>query len=272
MDTPLLFISSILPVDMGVNSIVKFILIFCAGALLLGILGRVTLGQRSDLNHAVSSAMGILFIYVLTIIIYSFDPANLSRFLSPLPFVTFSGDELSLFSFSSAEFPVICSELLSMLILAFLVNLLDKWIPKGKNILSWYLLRFLTVVLAMALHYLVTYLFNTFLPGVLVTYAPIILLGNLVVMLFVGVLKVILGVVLATINPIIGAIYTFFFATMLGKQISKATLTTILLTCTVLLLKHLGYAVISIASSALVAYIPLIIILLALWYVIGHLL
>ena len=49
-------------------------------------------------------------------------------------------------------------------------------------------------------------------------------------------------------------------------------LTTFLLIAVVLLLKYLGYAVISIARAALLAYIPLVIILLVLWYVIGELL
>jgi hypothetical protein len=272
MEANLLFMTSILPDDFTISSSVKFILILFAAVMIMACIARLSLGKGSELNQAISAAMGILFIYMLAVVVYSFHPENLSRFLSPLPFVSFTNDSLVLFSFRDNDFLTVCAEILSMLILAFLVNILDAKIPKGKNILSWYLLRLLTVLLAMILHYIITYLFNTFMPDALVTYAPIILLGNLVVLLSVGVLKVILGVVLTAVNPIIGAIYTFFFATMLGKQISKATLTTVLLIAVVLLLKYLGYAVISIASAALLAYIPLVIILLVLWYVIGELL
>ena len=39
----------------------------------------------------------------------------------------------------------------------------------------------------------------------------VILLGILVAMLLLGALKLFVGIALATINPIIGALYTFFF-------------------------------------------------------------
>ena len=250
----------------------KFIGIFAAGVLILGCIGRVVMGKRSSLNHAVSSAMGILFIYVLTIVIYTFDPADLSKFLSPLPFVAFQGENLYIYGFVGMTFPDICSQVLSMVILAFLVNLLDNFIPKGQRIISWYLYRFLTVVLAIALHFVISWAFNAFLPGVLVTYAPAILLGILGAMLILGVLNVILGLVLTVVNPILGAIYTFFFSNIIGKQLTKAVFSTILLCAVVALLEHFGYTVICIAGSALGAYIPLIAVLLVLWYLVGHVL
>ena len=265
-------IASYAPAEVDLMAMLKFIVIFAVGSMLVSLLGRVVLGKRSSLNHAVSSAMGILFIYAVTIVVYTFNPGNLSKFLSPLPFVSFSGDYLYLLPFLDAELPMICSQVLSMVILAFLVNLLDTFVPKGKKILSWYLYRFVTVLLAMAAHYLATWAFNAFLPGVLVTYAPMILLGILVVMLLLGVLNVILSLVLTVANPVIGAIYSFFFSNIVGKQLTKAVLTTVILCAVVALLEHFGYTIICIASTALGVDIPLIAVLLALWYVIGHVL
>lgn len=265
-------IASYAPAEVDLMAMLKFIVIFAVGSMLVSLLGRVVLGKRSSLNHAVSSAMGILFIYAVTIVVYTFNPGNLSKFLSPLPFVSFSGDYLYLLPFLDAELPMICSQVLSMVILAFLVNLLDTFVPKGKKILSWYLYRFVTVLLAMAAHYLATWAFNAFLPGVLVTYAPMILLGILVVMLLLGVLNVILSLVLTVANPVIGAIYSFFFSNIVGKQLTKAVLTTVILCAVVALLEHFGYTIICIASTALGVYIPLIAVLLVLWYVIGHVL
>lgn len=261
-----------LPADMDLMTTLKFIGIFALGVLAVGLLGRIILGKRSSLNHSISSAMGILCIYAVTIVVYTFNPYDLSQYLAPLPFVAFSGDTLSIFAYVSMDLPSICYEILSMLILAFLVNLLDTWIPKGKKIIGWYGFRFLTVILSMLLHYAATWAINTFLPGALVTYAPMILLGVLGVMLVLGVLNIVLSLVLTVVNPIIGAVYTFFFSNVIGKQITKAVVTTIILCAVVFVLNYFGYAVISISASALSSYIPLIASLLILWYTVGHVL
>ncbi|MBP3672366.1 MAG: hypothetical protein J6J18_00895 [Oscillospiraceae bacterium] len=272
MDSIVTKLTSYLPANFDLAAVIRFVLIVAVGSLILGIIGRVFFGKRSSLNHSVSSAIGILFVYAVTVVIYTFDPVDLSRFLSPLPFVSFDGDYLKVFTFSGSEFPAICTQVLNMIILAFLVNLLDSFIPKGKNVFTWYLYRFITVVLAMAAQLLVTGLLTAFLPGVLVAYAPIILLGILLLMLLLGVLKVVLGLVLAVTNPILGAIYAFFFSSMIGKMLSKAMLTTLILSALVFILEKLGYTVICIAAAALSAYIPLIIVLLIMWYILGHVL
>ena len=272
MLTTLSDLTNYIPADLDWAAMGKFILLIAGSALLLAVLFRLIQGQRSDLNHALSSAMGILFIYAVTVVIYALDSAGLSRFLSPLPFVSFEGDYLILFSFHGAGLDAICGELLSMVILAFLVNLLDTFIPKGEKLINWYLLRFLTVLLAIPLHYGVTWAFSTFLPGTLAAYAPVILLGILAFMLLLGLLKLILGLLLTVASPILGAIYAFFFSNKIGKQLSKAVLTTVVLTALVLLLEHFGYGVFTIAEAALASYIPLIAVLLVLWYLIGHIL
>ena len=272
MDNPLTNFLTNLPADIDIISMMKFIAYFAFGILFIGLLGRVVLGKRSSLNHAISSAMGILFIYAMTIVIYTFDPYALSRYLAPLPFVKFSGDVLHIFSFKGAAYSTICREVLSMIILAFLVNLLDTWIPKGNKFGRWFSLRLMTVLLAMVLHYLVKWAFNAFLPGVLVTYAPTILLCILGAMLAIGLANVILSLVLTVVNPIVGALYAFFFSNVIGKQISKAVLTTIILCAVVIALNYFGYAVISISAGVLGNYIPLLAVLLFLWYLLGHVL
>ena len=108
--------------------------------------------------------------------------------------------------------------------------------------------------------------------GVMVTYAPMILLGTLVIMVLLGLLKAILGLILTLSNPLLGGLYTFFFSNKLGKQLSKALLTTVILTVLVFCLNYLGYSVISITETALISYIPLIVALLFLWYLIGFVL
>ena len=67
-------------------------------------------------------------------------------------------------------------------------------------------------------------------------------------------------------------LYTFFFSSVIGKQLSKAVFTTAIISAVVLLLGEFGYTVICVSSAALAGYIPLAVVLLLLWFLIGHLL
>ena len=271
MQDTLNHLSALLPADLNLTSAVKFLLFFTGAVLTLGFLAKLFLGKHSDLNRSICGSIGIFFIYVITTIVHSFDPADLSRFLAPLPYVIFSNDKLYLFIFEGTKFPVICSQVLSMILLAFLFHFIDDFMPEGKK-LHWLLYRLLSIMMAMALHYVTTWLINNYLPGPLLVYAPTALLVILISLLLLGFLKVILGLVLTVVNPLIGAIYAFFFSSKLGCQLRRAVITTLLLSVLVVILHEIGYSVISVSVSALSAYIPLILILLGLWYVLGHIL
>jgi hypothetical protein len=268
MQNTLSQISALFPSNLDLHSIVKFFLIFTATILLAGFLAKQLLGKNSNFNRAICGAIGILFIYVITIFVYSFAPGNLASFLSPLPYVIFSNSKLYLFVFEGTKLPVICSQALSMTILAFLYHLLDDFMPQGKKF-HWLLYRLLTIMMAMALHYVINWAINRFLPSALVFYAPTCVLMILVTLLLIGFLKVLLGFVLTVVNPIIGALYTFFFSSKLGKQLTRAVLTTVLVSILIMVLHRIGYSVIPVAVSSLSAYIPFVLILLILWYLLG---
>lgn len=251
--------------------ILKTAAMLAAVSLVLSAIGHFVFGKRSGFNHAVSSAIGILFVYALTIVLSCLG-GEFEKFIAPLPFISINGETLNIFTFAGAAFTDICYHILGMIILAFLANLIDSILPRGENFFSWLLLRCLTVVLAMALHLAATWAFTTYLPDALITYAPTILLVLLVVLLLVGALRFLVGAVLVTVNPLIAAFYTFFFASFVGKQLTKAVLTTAILSGLVYGLNYLGITAISIAGAALVAYIPLVIVLLILWFVVNRLL
>jgi hypothetical protein len=105
-----------------------------------------------------------------------------------------------------------------------------------------------------------------------VNYAAVILLGVLIAMLAVGVFRFLVGAAIATVNPIVGALYTFFFANIIGVQLSKSVLTTALLSLLIYALNELGIITISIALAALMAYLPFLIILIAVWYIVNRIL
>lgn len=261
-----------IPAKLEFGASLEFIALFFVGVLVMGVMGRFAMGKRSGLNHAVSSAMGILFIYAVTVTIYIFQPHTLSELITPLPFVTLAGDYLIFLPVKEMALTFTCTQILSLVILAFLVNLLDTFIPKGENILSWYLLRFITVALAMGMHYLVHWAFNTYLPSALVTYAPAIVLVILLGSLLMGVINMVLGVALTMMDPIFGAIYAFFFSNIIGKQLTKAVFTTALILGLFFLIETLGYAIIALSTTVLGACVPLGLVLLVLWYLLGHVL
>lgn len=244
---------------------------FMAATLLLSSLGHAMAGQNSLLTNAASSAIGILFIYIATVIVMTVggDLEQFRPYLSPLPFIQIEGDALHLFPFTTADYQTICNEILSMVILAFLVNLLDTWIPRGQSILTWFVFRCATVLLAILAHWGVTDLISTMIPDVIANNASTILLGLLAIMLAVGCLKFLVGFAIATINPIIAALYTFFFANAIGRQLSKAVLTTALLMALVWGLEAIGVTVIPIAITTLTGYLPFLGLLAALWYLIN---
>jgi len=264
--------ASYLPAEVDFMAVAQFLLYFAAASMVLGGISRVVLGKRSSLSHALSSVMAVLFIYTVTVIIYTFKPWNLDILLSPLPFVTFSDHYLIIHPITDLTFPALCTQLLSLLILSFLINLVDTLIPEGEGIVSWLLLRLITVLGSFALHLLVSWAFRTYLPDALVTYAPMVLLGILLILLGSGVVSLMLGLVIAITSPFLGAMYSFFFSNIVGKQISKAMFTGGILCGIFWLMEHFDLVVILITPAALLTYIPLALILLALWFLIGHLL
>lgn len=264
--------ASYLPTEISFMTVAQFLLYFAAASLVLGGISRLVLGKRSSLSLSVSSVMATLFIYTITVVIYTFKPWNLDILLSPLPFVTFSDHYLIVHPITDLTFPALCSDLLSLLILTFLINLVDALIPDGEGIVNWLLLRLMTVLGCFALHLLVSWAFRTYLPEALVTYAPSILLAVLLVLLGSGVISLVLGLLIAITSPFLGAMYSFFFSNIIGKQISKSIFTCGVLCGIFYLMERFGLVVILISPAALLTYIPLALVLLALWFLLGHVL
>lgn len=264
-------IKSLVENETQMRSFLILALVMTVGSLIFGFIGRFAFGKKSVLNQSVSSAIGILFIYAVTVVIHSYG-LNLMFLVSPLPFVTISDEWMSIFPIAQSGYVAICGEVLNMIILAFLVNIVNRWMPQGKKILTWLFFRVLSVALGMVAYAGANYLLTMFLPQGLLTWAPVILLALLVIMLLVGALKGVVGAVLVTVNPLIGFLYTFFFANVVGKMLTRAMLTTLLLGGLVYALNYLGVVGVAISTAVLVAYIPILLLLLVLWFIVGKLL
>lgn len=259
-----------LPASIELLPTIKLILVLIVISLGIGIVIRLIFGQSTSLNRSLSCAMGILFIYAVTVTVYTFNPWSLSRFLSPLPFAVFRNHTLFILPFAGAPFTMLCKEILSMVILAFLVNLMDALLPQGHNAIGWYLSRFVSAVSCIFLNLAFVWAANNYLPGFLTEYAPSVLLIILLSFLFLGVFRFLVGLIIASANPFLGALYTFFFSSLIGKQITKSVLTTFFICAIFYLLECTGYTVIAISTAALLSYLPLAAVLLVLWYLLGH--
>lgn len=260
-------LTAIVPAQIRFGAAIKFIAIFAAAVIVAGLLFRIILGRRSALNRAICAGIGVLCVYVMTIILYTFSPGGLDRFLAPLPFVTFSESNLYIMTSGESAFPVFCSEAVSLVILILVYNLTDNLLPDGESTLSWLFLRTLTVVTAMAVHYFITLATKAYLPELLVSYGPTILLILLAISLLAGLVGALLELLVIAVNPILGILFHFFFSSGLGRQISKAMLTAGLLTGLFFMLKHFGYGIVGISAAALLSYIPLLVVLVALWWI-----
>ena len=139
------------------------------------------------------------------------------------------------------------------------------------RLFAWFFFRALSVALGAVAFTVIMGVLNHFLPEGLLTWAPVILLGILVLSLALGALKLLVGALIATVNPMLAVLYTFFFASVLGKMVTKAILTTLVMCAMVYALNYFGIFSIFIGTGVLVAYIPLLVALLILWFIIGKL-
>ena len=248
-----------------------FLAILVFGILFLSSLFRFLFGKKAQLNRAISSAMEILCLYIINIVIYSLG-FHLDIFLSPLPFVSLQGDYICLYPIFSAPFMDICGQILKILIIALLVNMVNDLFPQGEHPISWYFFRLLTVAIAVGINYAADWVLQMYLPQGLTQYAPTVLVVSLVALVLLGSLKLLTGIALAFLDPSIAALYTFFFSNYLGRQLARALVSTALLTAIVAILNYMGMASFLIDASSLTGYLPVLSIMLALWYLVGHVL
>lgn len=262
-------ILSRIPLD-NILEILTFAAVFCGCLIIFGLLARLLLGRDSALNHAISCTLEMLLIYAASALIHVFNPFGLRRFLSPLPFVSFSGSAMQLFSFTGVTLPVLSAELLSAVILAFLVNLIDHKISKGGNTVGWIFNRLLSLLAVLALNFICWWLLNLITPNLMAGYAPMILMGILAFLFALGALKFLLSLLLIAVNPLLAAVYAFFSSGKLGKQISKALFTSLMITAAFYTLETLGISSLPLAPDTLTGYGPAALVLLIVWYIIGY--
>lgn len=250
-------------------TVLRTALMFAAIAFAAGAVLRILFGKRAAITRAVSASLSILLLYLAAVLIYLFLP-NFRSELATLPFITVDAQHFTLWQLSELSDSVLYSALLRLSLLAFLMNLLDAFLPEGETFGTWYLWRCITALLGLVCYRLMCGLLERWVPDLFTQWARPVLLGFWALILLSGILKGLLTVVLSVVHPIIGVLYAFFFSNLFGRQFSKSILTTLILTALVGGLNQMGFSRFAFSEFSLLAYGPVCLILIGTLYLFGR--
>lgn len=256
--------------SLDILSVAKLFIGFMVIALGISLISRLFFGRSSALSRSIAASVSILLVYVITVVIYILRPWSLEKLLSPLPYVSFCAQALVVHPFEGIGFSSFASEFLAMIELSFLVVVSSSLIKSNTNTIRWFISHFVGIIIAMLLHLVTNWAIKTYLPALFTQYAGTALFIILAIGLLGGITKLILSVFFATIHPLLGFLYAFFFSNRIGKCISMSVLSAFIVTVVFSIIEYLGFAVIFISPRDLISYIPLGIGLVILWYLIGH--
>ena len=263
-----------LPEELVIEGPQAFLVRFCLAILFFSIIRKLFFSKRISLQHSVVSALGILMMYAACIMIYIFDPIGLKKYLVPLPFITMEEEQLMLFRFGDEDASAIFIEMLSMLLLAFLVNQIYHFEPKEVKLLGWLVFRLCSTGIAICVHIGVCWglakLGLDELPEFVLDYGPIMLIGFILFTFLIGWIKWILKFFMKKQNPAFDGMNTFYFTNRFGLQISRGLGTTAILTVLIRGLELLDVHHLPIHRDALQEYLPLLGVFFLLWAFIGH--
>lgn len=236
----------------------------------LGLVFRLFFGRNCAVNRGISGFLEVLFIYAATVTVYTLKPWNLSQYLAPLPFAIFRGDILIVSYSACSTIPLLCSQLLSLIILCFIVHLLNFVLPRGRSFVPWLLMRAVCVVLAVGVDLAANWALNAFLPAVIAESAPVALITVLAVTLLVSLFNPLLCILFTAANPIVGLLYTFFFSNTIGKNLTRAVLSAGMVFALFYGMDYFECIVIDITPGALLRNSPFALALLGVWYVFDY--
>ncbi len=250
------------------------ILMFLAlGAILLGVILRIACKKLKYIPQSASACFGIIFIYVCAIAVFGPEAGHGNIILGSLPFFDAINDYGSLYVLMQSDFNTFFNEVIRMFFLAFTVNLLqDLTRCASRKFLLWYLLECVVVFAAMLINFVVTYAAQRFLPEGLIIWTPKLVFLLVGVILLLMLLKTIFKTALFFVNPVFTAIFSFFTDNLIGKTLTKSFITTVGISAIVVLLDRMGFSIAGMTAIGISAFLPVIILLFLLWYLVHKLL
>lgn len=243
--------------------------------------------KAPQMKAGIAAAISILIMYVVCMLIYKFNPAGLQEFLAPLPFVEFKDDSVVLLVYELREdglihTPPFCNRIVSMFVLAFLVNQIYTFTPQKLKTPAWLVFRFFSTMFAIGVHFGVhkvmtkafgmipeTPFWETVIP-----FLPIAFIGAILVLFLLGAIKGPMKHFFTEINPTFVGLSGFFFTNKFGVNITRAIYTTFLLTAFAyglqqLSLRLFGTAAIAIGAFGVSGGLVVLIALFLLWITVG---
>lgn len=254
----------------GMASFLGFVVIV---VFILATIIRIVHEKKSKYNHALASAMALLFGYI-TLMWFHGGPLTevASEALKMLPLIEYDGENVTLFKFALDKPFEASAAYLYTFILAFILIGLDDLIPDAKNGGAWILLQIFITFLTFVFYWFVMKCLGHFMPNGLNEFAPLILVAILIFMVLLGFLKVVLGLLLVAVNPLLGAVSAFFSTSRLGQALGKAALCALFLclVCIYMTNNNMGTFVLADMTFA-VCVLPMAV-LVCLWFLVGNVL
>ena len=230
--------------------------------ILLTLAGRFLFRKNSVIMGTISAAFTVFFVYLAAILL-PLPPPPVS-----LPLMEIDNTTVTVFRFTG-DYLLLANHLLRFLLLAFYAALVNQFLPKGK--LLWPLFRILSIAIVFGAYLITISLLSSVLTPVIAKYSSAIILGILALLLATGSIRLLIGAAVSTVNPVIAVLFTFFFVTLLGKQILKAALVTVIFALLLLLLQSCGLTSVPIDSVSPAISIPIAAGAGFLWFLIGKL-
>ena len=243
--------------------------------------------KAPHMKVGIAASVSILIVYLVCTLIYKFEPIGLQEYLPPLPFVELDQGSIRLVIYRMndnglLDFPYLCTQIISMLLLAFLVNViytstLDKLKTPG-----WVVFRAVCTMFSIFVHYGVCRVLKKAFSMVpqdsiwelLLYFAPIALLGFLLGLFILAGFKGPMKYLFTEINPTFTGLAGFFFTSKVGSNISRAIWSTTVLTPFAFGLQRLAERLFESSAIAIGAFahpggLVVLICLLALWVLVG---
>jgi hypothetical protein len=248
----------------------KLLLAVVVAFWIIGAIFRLICHTIADLPRAASACLAVLFLYLLSALIWNQDGQSL-LLLRALPFWGQLSDARGIYKLMKGDFSAFFVELCKLFVLVFVVNLgQDLWIRRKKrNVFAWLGMEVGILLVALLVNYGVSHLIDTYLPGGFAVWFPFTLLGVIGLLLVLALIKLIFRLV----NPILGAIFGFFSGNTAGRTLTKSVLATVLLSLAVSTLRRLGVGLtLGQFNWPLSVTAPVVILFLALWYLLWRVL
>ena len=268
------YILSLFPEGFKPMDMIKGLVYIIAVSVIIAVVTRLIHKKASQYNHALSSGMALMFMYMLLIQLRRLFPELIDPVLSKLPLIELNAEAgtIGLYHFTAKEFLHGCTEYLYLFILCFCLIGLDDLIPDAKNAASWIVLQFVILSLSFVIYNFVIKCLNHFIPEMMDSFAPMILVSILLFMIFLGLLKVLLTLMLTAVNPLLAAVSAFFSGNKVGLALGKSVMCSIMLFAVSVFMTHQNFSVFRLEDLTLLVCFAPMFVMVILWFGIGHLL